>query len=144
MLTGSSSALLQHIVGCLRAEFAIKDMGALRFFLGIDVKRTKDGFYLSQEWYAEDILNRAGMTNYKLASTPIDTKNKLAADGPPTDDATSYRSLAGALQFLTMTRPDIAFAVQQACLHMHDPRAPHMTLLKHILRYVRGTTSHGL
>ena len=129
MLTGSSLALLQHIVDCLRAEFTVKDMGALRFFLGIDVKLTKDGFYLSQERYAEDILDRAGMINYKPASTPIDAKNKLAADGPPTDDATSYRSLAGALQFLMMTRPDIAFAVQQACLHMHDPHAPHMALL---------------
>jgi len=123
VLTGSSSALLQHIVDCLRAEFAIKDMGVLRFFLGIDVKLTKDGFYLSQERYAEDILERAGMTNCKPASTPIDAKNKLVADGPPTDDATSYRSLAGALQFLTMMRPDIAFAVQQACLHMHDPQS---------------------
>ncbi|XP_066373439.1 uncharacterized mitochondrial protein AtMg00810-like [Miscanthus floridulus] len=119
-------------------------MGVLRFFLGIDVKGTKDGFYLSQEQYAEDILDRAGMTNCKPASTPIEAKNKLAADGPPTDDTTSYRSLAGTLQFLTMTRPDIAFAVQQACLHMHDPRTPHMALLKRILWYVCGTTSHGL
>ncbi|XP_066360972.1 uncharacterized mitochondrial protein AtMg00810-like [Miscanthus floridulus] len=119
-------------------------MGALRFFLGIDIKRTKDGFYLSQERYAKDILEHTGMMNCKPTSTPIDTKNKLAANGPPTDDATSYRSLAGALQFLTMTRPDIAFAVQQACLHMHDPRTPHMVLLKRILRYVHGTMSHGL
>lgn len=115
MLIGSSPALLQHIVDCLRAEFAVKDMGSLRFFLGIDVKRTKDGFYLSQERYAEDILDCARTMNCKPAATPIDIKNKLSADGPPTDDVTSYRSLAGALQFLTMTRPDIAFAVQQAC-----------------------------
>jgi hypothetical protein len=144
VLTGSSSSLLQHIVDRLRAEFAVKDMGPLRFFLGIDVKRTKDGFYLSQERYAEDILDRAGMTNCKAAPTPIEAKNKLSNDGAPTDDAAAYRSLAGALQFLTMTRPDIAFAVQQACLHMHDPKVSHMTLLKRILRYIRGTTSHGL
>ncbi|XP_066364959.1 uncharacterized mitochondrial protein AtMg00810-like [Miscanthus floridulus] len=144
VLTGSNSALLQHIIDCLRAEFTIKNMGALRFFLGIDIKRTKDGFYLSQERYVEDILECAGMTNCKPASTPINTKNKLAADGPPIDESMSYHSLAGALQFLTMTRPNIAFAIQQACLHMHDPRAPYMALLKCILRYVRGTTSHGL
>ncbi|XP_066396246.1 uncharacterized mitochondrial protein AtMg00810-like [Miscanthus floridulus] len=84
------------------------------------------------------------MMNCKPASTPIDAKNKLTTDDPPMDDATSYRSLAGALQFLTMTRPDIAFAIQQACLYMHDPRALHMVLLKRILWYVRGTTSHGL
>jgi hypothetical protein len=84
------------------------------------------------------------MTNCKAGPTPIDAKNKLSNDGASTDDATAYRSPAGALQFLTMTRLDIAFTVQQACLHMHDPKVPHMTLLKRILQYIRGTTSHGL
>jgi histone deacetylase 1/2 len=144
VLTGSSLDLLQRIVDHLRNEFAIRDMGELRFFLGIDVRRTSAGFSLSQARYAEDILQRAGMSSCKPAPTPIDAKSKLSADGPVTDDASSYRSLAGALQFLTMTRPDIAFAVHQVCLHMHDPRTPHMALLKRILRYIRGTTSLGL
>ena len=144
VLTGSSEALLQHIVQLLQAEFAVRDMGTLNFFLSVDVKRTAAGFYLTQDRYAEDILERAGMTNCKPASTPVDAKGKLSTDGPAVDDAHHYRSLAGALQYLTVTRPDIAFAVQQVCLHMHDPRAPHMALLKRILRYVRRTTSHGL
>jgi len=112
VLTGSSSVLLCHIVDKLRSEFAIRDMGALNFFLGIDVKRTTEGFYLTQDRYAEDILERAGMTSCKPVTTPTDAKGKLAADGPAVDDAHSYRSLAGALQYLTMTRPDIAFAIQ--------------------------------
>jgi hypothetical protein len=115
VLTGSSLALLQHVVDKLRAEFAVKDMGALRFFLGIDVQRTKDSFYLSQERYVDDILECAGMASCKPATTPIDGKHKLAADGAPIDDAKDYRSMAGALQYLTITRPDIAFAVQQLC-----------------------------
>jgi hypothetical protein len=119
-------------------------MGALRFFLDIDVRRTKAGFCLSQERYAEELLDRAGMSSCKPVSTPIDAKGKLATDGEPIDDAQTYRSLAGALQYLTVTRPDLAFAVQQACLHMHDPRTPHLTLLKRILRYVRGTATLGL
>jgi hypothetical protein len=142
MLTGSSTALLQHIIDRLRAEFMLKDMGPLRFFLGIDVKRSTHGLYLSQERYAEDILERARVSNCKPAPTPINATNKLPADGPPTDDSTAYRSLAGVLQFLTLTRPDIV--VHQVCLHMHDPRQPHMAPLKRVLRYVRGTTSHGL
>jgi hypothetical protein len=77
-------------------------------------------------------------------STPVDCNGKLPADGTAIDDAKTYRSLVGALQYLTVTRPDLAFAVQQACLHMHDPRAPHLALLKRILRYVRGTTSLDL
>lgn len=78
------------------------------------------------------------MTSCKPTPTPIDAKSKLSAEGLVTDDASSYRSLVGTLQFLTMMRPDIAFAVQQECLHMHDPRAPHIALLKRIIRYVRG------
>ena len=92
-----------------------------------------------------DILDRAGMAECKPCSTPVDTNPKVAAaDGPPVADATDYRSLAGALQYLTFTRPDIAYAVQQVCLHMHDPREPHLAALKRILRYVRGTLHLGL
>jgi hypothetical protein len=126
VLTGSNPVLLQHIVAWLQSEFAVKDLGVLHFSLGIDVRRTSAGFFLSQQRYAEDILERASMTNCKPASTPIDAKGKLSTDGPPIDDVKDYRSLAGALQYLTVTRPDLAFAVQQACLHMHDPRGPHM------------------
>lgn len=77
-------------------------------------------------------------------STPTDTKPKLSGSGKPVFDPTLYRSLAGALQYLTLTRPDIAYAVQQICLYMHDPREPHLLALKRILRYLKGTMSHGL
>jgi hypothetical protein len=59
-------------------------------------------------------------------------------------DPTVYRSLAAALQYLTFTRPDITYAVQQICLHMHDPREPHLTALKRILCYLRSTIDYGL
>ena len=87
VLTGSSPALLQDIIQRLQLEFVVKDLGDLRFFLGIDVKRTTDGFCLSQQRYAEDILEHAGMTNCKPATTPIDAKGKLSADGPVINDA---------------------------------------------------------
>lgn len=77
--------------------------------------------------------------------TPVDTKPKVSAsDGDPYPDPTHYRSLAGALQYLTFTRPDISYAVQQICLHMHDPRDIHMIALKRILRYIRGTVHYGI
>nr|GEZ80401.1 ribonuclease H-like domain-containing protein [Tanacetum cinerariifolium] len=76
--------------------------------------------------------------------TPVDTESKLGSDGDPISDPTLYRSLAGALQYLTFTCPDISFTVQQICHYMHDPRDPHFTALKRILRYVRGTIDHGL
>ena len=85
------------------------------------------------------------MTDCKPCSTPIDTQAKLSADlGDPVADPTTYRSLAGALQYLTFTRPDLTYAVQQVCLHMHDPRESHLAALKRLLRYVRGTVDLGL
>ena len=85
------------------------------------------------------------MTDCKPCSTPVDTQAKLSADlGDPVADPTAYRSLAGALQYLTFTRPDLTYAVQQVCLYMHDPRESHLTALKRLLRYVRGTADLGL
>jgi hypothetical protein len=110
-----------------------------------DLERWPQGLFLHQRQYAIDILERAGMSDCKPCSTPVDTQAKLSEDdGPPVADATSYRSLTGALQYLTFSRPDIAYAVQQVCLHMHTPREPHLTALKRILRYLRGSLDYGL
>ncbi|GJR42947.1 ribonuclease H-like domain-containing protein [Tanacetum coccineum] len=76
--------------------------------------------------------------------TPIDTEKKLGPEGSPVTDPTLYRSLAGSLQYLTFTRPDLSYAVQQLCLYMHDPREPHLNAMKRVLRYLRGTTDLGL
>ena len=85
------------------------------------------------------------MTECKPCSTSVDTNPKVAADGGvPVADASEYCNLAGALQYLTFTRPDIAYAVQRVCLHMHDPREPHLLALKRILRYLHGTLHLGL
>jgi len=125
-------------------EFAMKDLGLLNYFLGIAVTRHKGGLFLSQRKYAEDIIERAGMSTCKPSATPVDTKPKVGASGTPYANPTHYRSLAGALQYLTFTRPDISYAVQQVCLHMHDPKECHMAALKRIIRYVQGTKDHGL
>jgi len=78
-------------------------------------------------------------------ATHVDTRAKLSAtDGDPVEDASQYRNLTGALRYLTLTRPDIAYAVQQVCLFMHDPREPHLAMIKRTLRYVKGTLSTGL
>ncbi|XP_057432530.1 uncharacterized mitochondrial protein AtMg00810-like [Lotus japonicus] len=129
----------------LASEFAMKDLGPLSYFLGIAVTRHAGGLFLSQSTYARDIIARAGMASCNPSATPVDTKQKLSTSaGSPCDDPTLYRSLAGALQYLTFTRPDISYAVQQVCLHMHAPRTEHMLALKRILRYVQGTLQFGL
>ncbi|MBS2634215.1 hypothetical protein KFY46_26195, partial [Salmonella enterica subsp. enterica serovar 1,4,[5],12:i:-] len=120
--------------------FAMKDLGVLHHFLGVTVEPRPSGLFLHQRQYALEILKRAGMADCKPCATPVDTQGKLSAEeSPPAADPTTYRSLAGALQYLTFTRPDIAYAVQQICLHMHDPREAHLASLKRLQRYVRGT-----
>ncbi|XP_062217827.1 uncharacterized mitochondrial protein AtMg00810-like [Phragmites australis] len=78
-------------------------------------------------------------------ATPVDTHAKLSGhDGALVVDPSDYRSIVGALQYLTLTRPDLAYPVQQVCLFMYDPREPHLALIKRILRYVKGTIDSGL
>jgi hypothetical protein len=92
---------------------------------------------------AAEILDNTGMAASKSATTLVGMSPNLSA-GPPVADPNEYRSLTGAFQYLTFTRPDIAYVIQQVCLHMHDPREQHLAAIKRILRYVKGTLSHGL
>jgi hypothetical protein len=122
VLTTSTADLLQRTIGALQWEFAMKDLGLFTTSsasLHAWPSRPQ-GLFLHQRQYAIDILERAGMSDCKPCSTPVDTQAKLSEDdGPPIADATSYRSLTSALQYLTFSSPDIAYAVQHVCLHMH-------------------------
>lgn len=85
------------------------------------------------------------MLNCKPASTPIDTKSKVSTSiGTPADDTSHYRSITGALQYLTLTRPNIAYVMHQVCLHMQAPRDVHWALVKRILRYICDIVAHRL
>jgi hypothetical protein len=145
ILTANSSTLLRSIIASLSTEFSMKDLGELHHFLGINVHRNSSGLFLSQHQYTLEILDRANMLNCNPLSTPTDSRAKVSAhDGDPYSDPSFYRSIAGALQYLTHTRPDIAYAVQQICLFMHAPTTTHFQLLKRILRYLHGTAHYGL
>ncbi|XP_022019884.2 uncharacterized mitochondrial protein AtMg00810-like [Helianthus annuus] len=145
ILTTSSDVLRNRIMACLAGEFAMKDLGSLSYFLGIQVTWPENHMFLSQTAYAKDIIHRAGMDSCKPIATPVDTQSKLSAhSGTLHDDPTTYRSLAGALQYLTFTRPDISYAVQQICMHMNSPTTAHWNALKRILRYIHGTIDLGL
>ncbi|KAK4360427.1 hypothetical protein RND71_019379 [Anisodus tanguticus] len=145
ILTASSDTLRQSIMAMLSSEFVMKDLGPLSYFLGIVVKRHSDGLFLSQRKYASEIIERAKMSSCKSTSTPVDVKPKLsAAAGVPYEDPTRYRSLAGAVQYLTFTRSNITYVVQQVCLFMHDPRVEHMNAIKRIIRCIQGTLDYGL
>ncbi|XP_022019527.1 uncharacterized mitochondrial protein AtMg00810-like [Helianthus annuus] len=144
ILTTSSNTLCDRLMSTLSGEFAMKDLGPLSYFLGISVTRTGNSMFLSQAAYAKDIISRAAMDSCKPTATPVDTQSKLSAEGSQFDDPSLFRSLAGALQYLTFTRPDITYSVQQICIHMHSPRVEHWNALKRIIRYIQGTLDFGL
>jgi hypothetical protein len=120
------------------------DLVPLHHFLGINVTRSTNSLFLSQRQYILDLLSCAGMSDCQPCRTPADTGAKLSSSGEPVPDPSLYRSLTGALQYVTHTRPDISYSVQQACLFMHDTRTPHLAHVKRILRYLKGTLDHGL
>jgi histone deacetylase 1/2 len=139
----ATSALLQD----LGAAFALKDLGELHYFLGIEVKKQNGDIILTQQKYALDLLAKVGMRDSKVASTPLSASDKLSAfEGNPLgpNDSSRYRSIVGALQYLTLTRPDIAFSVNKVCQYLHAPTTVHWTAVKRILRYITGTASLGL
>nr|GEV44412.1 ribonuclease H-like domain-containing protein [Tanacetum cinerariifolium] len=92
--------------------------------------------------YATEILERAQMLNYNPCRTLVDTEKKLGPQRSPFTDPTLYHNLAGALRYLTFTRPDLSYAVQQLCLYMHDPREPHLNAMKRCLATRRSTSGY--
>ncbi|WVZ72845.1 hypothetical protein U9M48_021244 [Paspalum notatum var. saurae] len=121
VLTASSPGFLRQLIVSLQQSFPMKDLGPLQHFLGIAVTRSSSGMLLSQRQYTLEILERAGMTNCKSCATPVDTQSKLPSSGDPVADSTFFRSLVGALQYLTFTRPDITYAVQQLLQELGHP-----------------------
>ncbi|KAI5336038.1 hypothetical protein L3X38_026172 [Prunus dulcis] len=109
------------------------------------VQYMNDQMHLSQAKYALDLLKHTNFLDAKPISTLVPCGQKLSAyDGEPHDSPDLYRSVVGALQYLTITRPDLSYAVNQVCQFMHSPTTTHWTVVKRILRYVKATYNHGL
>jgi hypothetical protein len=140
IITGSDSTAIDEVKRHLFHEFEMKDLGPLRYFLGIEVASSSDGYLLTQTKYATDILHRAQLTDDKVVDTPIELHAKFSpSDGVPLADPTEYRELVGCLVYLTVTRPDISYAVHVISQFVCAPRSTHWAALLRILRYVRGT-----
>ncbi|GKF80137.1 ribonuclease H-like domain-containing protein, partial [Tanacetum coccineum] len=133
VLTASSTEFLNMNNSSLHIEFSMTDLGQFNYFLGIYVAHNASRMFLSQQKYATEILERANMLTCNPCWTPIDNDSKLAADGDRVSNPTLYRSLTGDLQYLTFMRPYISYATQQVYIFMHDPREPHLVVLKRIL-----------
>lgn len=147
ILISSSVTVADRLLSALSGHFAVKDLGALHYFLGLEVSWSPAGLTLTQYKYSLDLLRRAGMLQCKHATTPMSATDWLSAlDGAllPLDDATEYRNIVGGLQYLTITRPDISYAVNRVCQYLHAPRTSHWSAMKRILRYLSHTVSYGL
>ncbi|WVZ04925.1 hypothetical protein V8G54_018271 [Vigna mungo] len=147
VLTGNDLTEITHITHLLDATFKIKDLGNLKFFLGLEVARNKEGICISQRQYTLDILKDEGYLNSKPVSTPCDYHTKLSTNsGQPLNDAasSSYRRLIGRLLYLTNTRPDISFAVQQLSQFLSNPSTDRQQAASRILRYLKGSPGKGI
>lgn len=145
LVTSNHPPSISHLISTLKSEFALKDLGPLHYFLGVEARSTSTGLHLSQRRYVLDLLSKTNMQNSKPVLTPFSPTTKLSKNGgKPLPDRSPYRQVVGALQYLTLTRPDIAFAVNKACQFMHSPTEEHWCAVKRILRYLKNTVNHGL
>ena len=125
--------------------FSLKDMGSFHFFLGIEVIPTRAGLFLLQHKYVHDLLANTSMTGVKDVSTPLSkTQSLQLIDGTTTVDSSKFRRIIGRLQYLSLTPPDISFAVNKLSQFMHKPTTNHWTTTKRLLRYIKQTIFHGI
>jgi hypothetical protein len=126
-------------------QFLMSDLGPLRYFLGIEISSTPKGFFLSQEKYIQDLLDRASLTDHQTAETPMELNvHLMATDGEPLEDPTRYRHIVGSLVYLGVTRLDISYSVHILSQFVSAPTQIHYSHLLRVLRYLRGTISRHL
>lgn len=123
IITGSSSSEISSLISCLNNKLSLKDLGSLHYFLGIEVLNNPDGsLFLSQSKYIQDLLHKANMLESNPQPTPMTSGLKLPATGSTSvQDPIYYRSIVGALQYITVTRPEIAYSINKVCQFMHQP-----------------------
>ncbi|CAL8137817.1 unnamed protein product [Prunus armeniaca] len=145
IVTGDDLAEIQSLQKYLESEFEMKSLGDLKYFLGIEVARSKHGIFLSQRKYVLDLLAEIGMLDCKPIDTPSEQNHKLGLypDQVPTDKE-RYQRLVGKLIYLAHTRPDIAYAVSVVSQFMHSPSEDHTGAVTCILRYLKVTHGKGL
>ncbi|KAM2961779.1 hypothetical protein FF1_031321 [Malus domestica] len=146
ILTGSNASKVQQVIDDLAGVFDLKDMGRLTYFLGLQIHYKENGdIFVNQSKYVKDLIHKAGMDSCKPANTPCKPHSQmLLHEGIPLQDSTLYRSLVGSLQYLTFTRPDIAYAVNSVCQFMTAPTYIHLISVKRIIRYLQGTAECGV
>ena len=138
LVIGLDSALLEDFIVKLSQAFALKDLGLVAYFLGVEVCYLDEGMHLSQTKYIKDLLSIASMENYKGSDTPLSTGLKLERNvwgplGQKFENPTLYRSIVKGLQYLILTRPDIAYSVHKLNQYLSSPTLQHWLACKRVL-----------
>lgn len=145
VISGNDSAALCTFKSYLSDCFKMKDLGPLKYFLGIEVARSSAGLFLYQRKYTLDIISEAGLLGAKPSGFPIEQNHKLGlASGDLLEDPESYRRLVGRLIYLAVTRPDLAYSVHILSQFMQEPRTEHWEAALRVVRYLKGTPGQGI
>ncbi|RVX18797.1 Retrovirus-related Pol polyprotein from transposon TNT 1-94 [Vitis vinifera] len=139
IITGNDLSGIQELKDFLSQQFEMKDLGHLSYFLGLEITHSTDGLYITQAKYASDLLSQAGLTDSKNVDTPVELNAHLTpSGGKPLSNPSLYRRLVGSLVYLTVTRPNISYAVHQVSQYLSAPRSTHYAAVLRILRYLKG------
>ena len=144
VITENNHREIKQLKEKLKQAFEVKDLGPLRYFLGIEVARSSKEIFLSQQKYVLDLLSETGMLGCKPTATPINQNHRTVIDGGAPVDRERYQRLVEKLIYLSHTRPNIAYAVSVISQYMHDPRESHMEGVFRVLRYLKGCPDRGL
>ncbi|XP_038889313.1 uncharacterized mitochondrial protein AtMg00810-like [Benincasa hispida] len=143
--SGNDSIEIDKLKQKMAEEFGIKDLGNLRYFLGMEVARSKEGISVSKRKYTLDLLREIGMTRCKPTDTPVEVNNNLveSVDDIPVNKK-RYQRLLGKLIYLSHTRLDISYAISLVSQFIQSPYVRHMEAVTQILRYLKSTPRKGL
>ncbi len=145
LIASNDMSTMHALKDSLHAEFKLKDLGNLKYFLGLEVAKSAKGISLCQRKYALDIISGSGMLGSKPVTTPMEQNLKISqSNGDPLEDPSLYRRLVGRLLYLTITRPDIGYNVQKLSQYMSKPTIFHLTVAYRVLKYIKGTSGQGL
>ncbi|XP_034674504.1 uncharacterized mitochondrial protein AtMg00810-like [Vitis riparia] len=145
IVASNNKIATDNLKNSLNKSFKLKDLGNLKYFLGLEVARSAKGIMINQRKYALELLSEIGYLGCKPAKTSMQPNKQLSQDdGELLTDPSMYRRLIGKLIYLTITRPDLTYSVNKLSQFLSQPRRPHLQAVYRILQYIKGSPGKGI